>query len=548
MSARASPPGVLDINVGLIGVGVVGSSVLDFFARGPMDLPVPGARMGVPGTARVRIWSAARRSRHNPKGAPAAFVERVVSKDKGAGPRFYYDVDNEGGAARRVSKIPAWRQIVRDEDVDIVVELTGSPTAEAIIEEALWNGKCVVTANKAVLSRSGYQLARLAQERGTALACEAAVGGGMPIVQAIASGIGGRITALLAIINGTTNFILTEMARARGEQARAAYPAAVCAAIHKGLAEADPGADVLGEDARSKVIILAGLAFGARLRPQDVYVRGMARRGSARGPAPEERAAYHACPGDGPCPDICGRDDHVSTQPVLDATDMAVLRELGYVPKLLAGAQQDSHGRVVAWVQPAAVPAAHPLAGVTGSENACVLDVESPVEGGGAPRVQRYAIALRGPGAGGPETASSVIADIQFCARQLAVQRASAHGHGPLYMYGAGAFSRTQACGPAPAMLESEHLVTPFLLRFARPAGSGGGEIARALALQGLGAEPVRQRAASAYAYFKTSPASVRAIEGAMESVLQTFGPARMGTDVLYLPVLAGARWEERAA
>jgi len=569
MRAKAPAPDALEINVGLIGVGVVGSAVLDFFARAPIVLPVPGARLGGPAVARVRLWSAARRSRDSPKAAPSERIERVVSRDERGRPRFYYEAGSTGSGTGRRVRGPAWREIVRDERVDIVVELTGSPTAEAIIEEALWNGKCVVTANKAVLSRSGYELARLAQARGLILACEAAVGGAMPVVQTIAGCVGGRVTALLAIINGTTNFILTEMRQAaRQGDAGAAYPAAVCAAIHQGLAEADPSADVLGEDARSKVIILAGLAFGVRLRPRDIYVRGIARRGAARAPGPRERAAFHACPAGSarPCPQVCGRDDHVSTQPILHTPDLHLLERLGYVPKLLAGAQmltEGEPGRVAAWVQPAAVEAGHPLAGVNGSENACLLEVESPVEGaapapssGSEPalsrakgQAKRYAIALRGPGAGGPETASSVMADIQFCARQLAVR-----GHGddrpsPLYMYGAGAFGRAQACQGAPALLSSGRLVAPFLLRVLGGDGVRAAAVASTLAQHGVRATPLQTgQIAPGYCYLRTGPTTVQAIEQGVEAVLREHGPASMPLDVLYLPALEGARWEERAA
>ncbi|MBI3743217.1 MAG: hypothetical protein HY261_02900 [Chloroflexi bacterium] len=590
MSASTAQRDPMEINVGIIGVGVVGSAVLDFFARGPIEVPVPGARFSEPSVAKVRIWSAARRSRNTPKGASEAFIQRLVTHDERGQPRYYYDSGPNEPQGNTLG--PAWREIVRDPDVDIVVELTGSPVAEGIIEQALWHGKCVVTANKGVLSRSGYELVRLAQSRGTALAYEACVGGGMPVVQTIGAAIGGRVTALLAIINGTTNYILTEMQKAvapdphlsgsargtlpqtgegKSGDASTAYPAAVCAAIHGGLAEADPSADVLGEDARAKVIILAGLAFGMRLRPLDVYVRGIARRGVSKAPPASKRAAHHACPGaKRPCPDICGNEDHVNTQPIFHAPDLQVLQRLGYVPKLLAGAQLVTGlgpgERAVAWVQPAAVPATHALALVTGSENACLLDVESPVDGGKDPHpprsesgrplpqtgeagAKRYSILLRGPGAGGPETASSVIADIQFCARQIAAARVGGDigredgQRVPMYMYGANAFREAIDYPGVPSLCMSDRLVAPFLLRFLT-SGSDGAKLAKSLA--GCGVEAEALEGVKGYVYLKTAPVSVRVVERAIESVLLAQGAGRMPLDVLYLPIIEGARWEER--
>ena len=461
---------------------------------------------------------------------------RVLSRAGTEGPsRFFYDVDASDPTSRFNPGAPSWRKIVEDPAVDIVVEVTGSPVAEAIIEEALWRGKSVVTANKRVMSRSGYQLVRLAESRGAVLAYEASVGGGMPIVQTIGSSIGGRVTALLTIINGTTNFILSEMwegalKAANPKQAAGLYPAALAVAISKGLAEADPSDDVLAEDPRSKLIILAGLAFGVRLRSADLYIRGIARRG------------------------------RLTVETIFTASDLALLRSLGYVPKLLAGAQRHQSGgqeRIVAWAQPAAVPATHPIAGVAGAENACLLRVESPVsspntgrEGGTA---KGYDIMLRGPGAGGPETASSVISDILFCARQLAsVERAQstgeAHGaHGQAYNYGAGAFSQSQEYLGTPSLLLEDAIRAPFLLRFLVTGGSLAGVTAKVKqALRTAGVEPSDVPApagASGSIYLRTAPASIGQIERGIERALNACGSGTLSMDVLYLPVLEGSSW-----
>ena len=556
MTSRASVGEPHVINVGLIGIGVVGSAVLDFFARGPIELPIAAPRLGGPTAASVRLWSAARRSRQRANGANEERIAQAVTKDPSGRSRFYYDVDpNDPQGSSRTWSGPSWREVVGDEAVDVVVEVTGAPVAEAIIAQALWNGKCVVTANKAVLSRTGHDLVKLAQSRNTILSYEAAVGGGMPVVQTIASSVGGHVTAILAILNGTTNFILSRMRERTGSEAEAGavYPAAVCAAIHGGLAEADPSADVLGDDARAKVSILAGQAFGVRLKPRDVYTRGIARRGMGERPEATPRSHYHACPGsDGPCAETCGGDDHLSTRPVFQLSDLHALEHLGYVPKLLAGAQQAPNGEhVVAWAQPAAVPKSHPLAGVDGSDNACLLEVESPTPDG---ETKPYTILLQGPGAGGPETASSVVADIEFCARQLAVARGTPSTEclsAPLYMYGSGAFARSQEYDGRPRLWREERLTCPFLLRFIlggrdqaqtretlRDTLSKGGELALT---------ELKVPAPDGYVYFQTEAVGIRRLEEGLETALHNLGARRVSMDVLYVPIIEGAKWSSEA-
>ncbi len=550
------------VNCGLIGIGVVGSAVLDFFAKGPLELLVSESSMSGVSSVPIHIWSASRRSRQNPRAASEELIRQVVTQAGGEEPRFFYDTDPEDPSSEFQPGMPAWRKIVSDPDVDIVVELTGSPVAEAIIEEALWNGKCVVTANKKVMSRSGYQLVKLAQARGTVLAYEAAVGGGMPIVQTIGASIGGRVTAMQAILNGTTNFILSSMREAardsNADNAMAAYPSALCAATHAGLAEADPSADVLGDDAQSKLIILAGLAFGVRLRPRDVYMRGIARRGRRTLPEGLPREAFHACPpGTGaPCATMCAGDDHLATEPIFTAEDLSVMASQGYVPKLLAGAQRimtDGGERLVGWVQPVALLDHHPLAGVDGSQNACLLRVDSPVSNGDKD-AKAYEIMMRGPGAGGPETASSVIADIEFCARQLAVAGRLRHpgkeqaASGPAYMYGATAFARAQDVHGVPSYYAADDLVAPFFLRFRYLGDKGTGTAAQvisgALRSSGVEAGPLPSfESAPSYIYYRTAPSSIAAMEQALQSVYEQFNAAEMALDALYLPVLSGPQF-----
>ena len=412
--------------------------------------------------------------------------------------------------------------------------------AEAIIEEALWNGKCVVTANKAIISRSGHDLVRLARSRGVILAYEAAVGGGMPVVQTIAGSIGGSVQAILAILNGTTNFVLSRIVRGALSGEGGSYQQAVCAAIHGGLAEADPGADVLGEDARSKMMILAGLAFGVRLRPQDVYVRGIARRGPLNAPVADRRD-FHDCPGgESPCADVCGDDDHLGTRPIFTAHDLVALNAIGLTPKMLAGAQR-SGDCVVAWAQPAAVPVSHALGGVAGAENGCLLEVESPSQGTGTP----FTLTLRGPGAGGPETASSVMADVMFCARQLASGRRE-NGSPPHYMYGADAFREPQTFDGAPSLLLADQLKTSFFLRFAVAGGTSAQALAALLQRGGIDAS-IHEAAGApeSLVYFRTGPQSMRSVEEAIRTTLGQTEAAGASLDVLYLPIFEGSRWIE---
>ncbi len=199
---------------------------------------------------------------------------------------------------------------------------------------------------------------------------------------------------------------------------------------------------------------------------------------------------------------------------------------------------------MIAWVQPCAVPATHPLALVEGSQNACLMRAESPVtEGDGAPK--GYEIMVRGPGAGGPETASSVIADIQFCAAQLAVaglRRAGRPGDGPVpvYNYGANAFSRSQDFTGTPSVLADDGMVAPFFLRLtrrgARPSATTVAAGLRAAGLDVTRVTGTDDRDLS----FTTGPASVRAVETALERVLQASG-GDLSLDALYLPIIEGA-------
>jgi homoserine dehydrogenase len=167
-----------------------------------------------------------------------------------------------------------WREVVCDPGIDIVVEaIGGTATAGHVVEEALRRGKSVVTANKELMALRGSELWTLANQHNVNLAMEASVAGGIPIHTVLREGIAGdRVVELYGILNGTSNFILTEI-----EKSHAAFDSVLAEAQQLGYAEADPSADIDGLDARSKLAILAALAFGEKLAPADIYTEGIRR-------------------------------------------------------------------------------------------------------------------------------------------------------------------------------------------------------------------------------------------------------------------------------
>ncbi|MBS3734179.1 MAG: homoserine dehydrogenase [Phycisphaerae bacterium] len=245
-----------------------------------------------------------------------------------------------------------------DEEVGAVVELVGGTTvARKIVEQALRAGKHVVTANKALLAHHGAELYALARDRGVCIAFEASCAGGIPIVRALTDGlIANRIEALYGIVNGTCNHILTAMT-----WQDVSYADALAEAQRDGLAEADPTLDVSGTDSAHKLAILASLAFGRNVD-------------------------FDAIP-------VTGIDE-------LSLTDVVYGRELGYVVKLLAIAQQHDEG-ISLQVRPAFITQEHPLAWVAGPFNAV------SVYGHATGHTMYY-----GRGAGGMPTASAIVADL----------------------------------------------------------------------------------------------------------------------------------------
>ncbi len=256
-----------------------------------------------------------------------------------------------------------------DPNLDVVVELIGGADGVAldVVKTALAAGKPVVTANKAMLAHHGNELARLAARQGVALAFEAAVAGGIPILKALREGLAAnKVQRVYGILNGTCNYILTQMRDCRRD-----FADVLKEAQKLGYAEADPSFDIDGVDTAHKLAILAAVAFGGAVDFKGVHVEGIR---------------------------------HVST------TDIEFAEALGYRIKLLGIARRTSHG-LEQRVHPCMVPAATPIAHVEGVFNAVV------VEGDFVGRV-----VLEGRGAGAEPTASAVVADLIDIARGRAGQ------------------------------------------------------------------------------------------------------------------------------
>ncbi|MGC8522876.1 MAG: homoserine dehydrogenase [Acidibrevibacterium sp.] len=251
-----------------------------------------------------------------------------------------------------------------DPEADVIVEVIGGAEgpARALVERALAAGKPVVTANKALIAVHGAALAARAEASGAALAFEAAVAGGIPVIKVLREGLAAnRLSRISGILNGTCNFILTVM-RERGRE----FAEVLAEAQKLGYAEADPAFDIDGIDAAHKLAILTALAFGRPVDFAAVHVEGI-------------RA--------------------------ISALDIALAGELGYRIKLLGIARRTASG-IEARVHPAMVPAAAPIARVDGVFNAVVA------EGDFVGRVM-----LEGRGAGAGPTASAVVADLIDIAR-----------------------------------------------------------------------------------------------------------------------------------
>jgi homoserine dehydrogenase len=318
------------IGVAVLGLGNVGREVVRIIEESAPDL---AARIGAP----LELRGVAVRRVADDRGIPSEMLTDNVE------------------------------DLVSREDVDIVVELMGpvEPARKAILT-ALEHGKSVVTANKALLAQSTGELAEAAERARVDLYFEAAVAGAIPVIRPLTQSLAGdTVVRVAGIVNGTTNYILSEMASTGAD-----YDSALADASALGYAEADPTADVEGYDAAAKAAILASIAFHTRVTADDVYREGISK---------------------------------------VSPADFESARALGCTIKLLAICERiddDGQQRVSARVYPALVPLEHPLATVNGAFNAVVVEAEA------AGRLMFY-----GQGAGGNPTASAVMGDVVMAAR-----------------------------------------------------------------------------------------------------------------------------------
>ncbi|VVC82799.1 homoserine dehydrogenase [Sideroxydans sp. CL21] len=311
------------INVGLLGIGTVGGGTFTVLQRNAEEIT---RRAGRP----IRITVVADKN--------VELAKRVT-----------------GGACRVTDDAFS---VVADPEVDIVIELIGGyGVAKELVLKAIANGKHVVTANKALLATHGNEIFKAAQDKGVMVAFEAAVAGGIPIIKALREGLtANRIEWIAGIINGTTNFILSEM-RDKG----LSFDTVLKEAQRLGYAEADPTFDIEGVDAAHKITILSALAFGIPMQFDKAYIEGISK---------------------------------------LDATDIKYAEQLGYRIKLLGITKRTAEG-VELRVHPTLIPTKRLIANVEGAMNAVV------VQGDAVGATLYY-----GKGAGAEPTASAVIADL----------------------------------------------------------------------------------------------------------------------------------------
>ncbi len=311
------------INVGLLGIGTVGGGTFNVLARNEAEIT---RRAGRP----IRIT-------------------RVADKN--------LELARQVTAGRAQITDDAFA-VVSDPDIDIVVELIGGcGIAKELVLKAIANGKHVVTANKALLAVHGNEIFAAAHEKGVMVAFEAAVAGGIPIIKALREGLtANRIQWIAGIINGTTNFILSEM-RDKG----LAFDVVLKEAQRLGYAEADPTFDIEGVDAAHKITILSALAFGIPMQFDKAHIEGISR---------------------------------------LDADDIKYAEQLGYRIKLLGITRRRPQG-VELRVHPTLIPTKRLIANVEGAMNAVL------VQGDAVGATLYY-----GKGAGAEPTASAVIADL----------------------------------------------------------------------------------------------------------------------------------------
>ncbi|MGI9392094.1 MAG: homoserine dehydrogenase [Parvibaculales bacterium] len=247
-------------------------------------------------------------------------------------------------------------------DIDIIIELIGGETgiAENLIEKALQNGKHVITANKALLAQKGVVLAKLAEKNNLFLGYEAAIAGGIPIVKILKEGLrSNQIYRICGVLNGTCNYILSQMEKHGGE-----LLPSVAKAQELGYAEEDPSFDIGGMDSAHKLALLSALSFGVRPSIKDIHIEGIE-----------------------------------AVEPI----DISLANRLGFSIRLLGMAQKEEGG-ISQIVEPVLVPKNSSLGKIEGASNGILIEGDMIGE-----------LFLQGPGAGGRETASAVLSDLLDC-------------------------------------------------------------------------------------------------------------------------------------
>jgi len=318
------------VRIGLIGLGVVGSGVVEIFGRHKADFM---RRAGVD----IELSRFADRN-------PARAAELALPEGSFTTDAF---------------------EIVDDPEIDIIVELIGgTQIAKDVVLRALEAGKSVVTANKALIATHGREIMDTAASCGVDVLFEASVGGGIPIISPLKHClVSNEISAVVGIVNGTTNYMLSRMADDGLD-----YASALAEAQERGFAESDPSADVDGHDSAAKIAILASIAFNSRVTFDDVPTEGIRS---------------------------------------IRQSDIGYAREMGYTIKLLAMARR-TEGAIEARVHPAMIPSTHPLASVNGVYNAIFVVGDSVGE-----------VMFFGEGAGSLPAASAVVGDIIEAARHI---------------------------------------------------------------------------------------------------------------------------------
>jgi len=332
-------------------------------AAAPLRIGIAG--LGTVGTSVVRMLADKKSELERQCGRPITTV-LVSARDR---------TRDRGIDLSQIQWVDDPVELARSPEIDVFVELIGGDNGPAMasVKAALESGKHVVTANKALLSKHGVELAQIAEENGLLLNYEAAVAGGIPVIKTLREALAGnQVSRVFGILNGTCNYILTRM-----EAEGMSFQECLADAQRLGYAEADPTFDIEGHDTAHKLSILTSLAFGCQISAQDIYLEGISN---------------------------------------ITPADIKAAANLGYRIKLLGVAQRTETG-IEQRVHPTMVPTSSVIAQVHGVTNAVAIETDMLGE-----------LLLSGPGAGGNATASAVIGDLADIAKSR-----PGFQHGPVF-------------------------------------------------------------------------------------------------------------------